>query len=146
MSADEPRGEFVDTNILIYAFDRTAGEKHRIAAELVTRLWMERRGWISLQVMQEFYVTATGKLKLPADQAASQVRRLRLWRVHRPLVEDILAAIELHQHHSVSFWDSLILRSAHATQCSVLWSEDLSSGQRWGSLEVRNPFAGQFPR
>ena len=140
MSAAPSRGEFVDTNILIYAFDRSAGAKHRIAVDLVKRLWTEHRGWISLQVMQEFYVSVTRKLKLPADEAASQVRRLRLWRVHRPTVEDILAAIELHQRHSVSFWDGLILRSAQASQCSVLYSEDLSHGQRWGNLEVRNPF------
>jgi predicted nucleic acid-binding protein len=142
MSADAPSGEFVDTNILIYAFDRSAGEKHREAVELVTRLWMERCGWISLQVMQEFYVAATRKLKLPADQATLQVRRLRLWRVHRPLAEDVVEAIELHQRHAVSFWDALILRSAQASQCSILWSEDLSDGQQWGNLEVRNPFAG----
>jgi predicted nucleic acid-binding protein len=142
MSADESLGEFVDTNILIYAFDRSAGEKHRIAADLVAHLWKVRRGWISLQVMQEFYVSATRKLKLPVDEATLQVLRLRLWRVHRPSVDDILAAIELHQRHSVSFWDALILRSAQASRCSVLWSEDLSNGQRWGNLEVRNPFTG----
>ena len=142
MSADQPRSEFVDTNILIYAFDRSAGGKHRIAVDLMTRLWTERRGSISLQVLQEFYVAGTRKLKLPTDEAASQLRRLGLWRVHRPLVSDILAAIELHQHHSVSFWDALILRSAQASQCSVLWSEDLQNGQRWGNLEVRNPFTG----
>ena len=140
MSADQLRGEFVDTNILIYAFDRSAVDKHRIAVDLMTRLWTERRGSISLQVLQEFYVAGTRKLKLPTDEAASQVRGLGLWRVHRPLVDDILAAIELHQHHSVSFWDALILRSAQASQCSVLWSEDLSNDQRWGNLEVRNPF------
>jgi predicted nucleic acid-binding protein len=142
MSADAPGGEFVDTNILIYAFDRSAGEKHREAVELVTRLWMERRGWISLQVMQEFYVAATRKLKLPADQATLQVRRLRLWRVHRPLAEDVVEAMELYQRHVVSFWDAMILRSAQASRCSILWSEDLSDGQQWGDLEVRNPFAG----
>jgi predicted nucleic acid-binding protein len=142
MSADESLGEFVDTNILIYAFDRSAGEKHRIAADLVAHLWKVRRGWISLQVMQEFYVSATRKLKLPVDEATLQVLRLRLWRVHRPSVDDILAAIELHQRHSVSFWDALILRSAQASRCSVLWSEGLSNGQRWGNLEVRNPFTG----
>ena len=142
MSADRPLGEFVDTNILIYAFDRSAGDKHHIAVDLMTRLWTDRRGCISLQVLQEFYVAGTRKLKLPTDEAASQVRRLGLWRVHRPLVNDILAAIELHQRHSVSFWDALILRSAQASQCSVLWSEDLQNGQRWGNLEVRNPFTG----
>jgi predicted nucleic acid-binding protein len=134
-------GEFVDTNVLIYAFDRGAGEKHEVAAELVTRLWMERRGCISIQVMQEFYVSATRKLQMPEEQATVQLRRLRLWRVHRPSVDDILAAIELHQRHSVSFWDGMILRSAQASRCSVLWTEDLANGQRWGEMEVRNPFA-----
>ena len=79
MSADAPRGEFVDTNILSTPSTAARG-RSIVAAELVTRLWMERRGWISLQVMQEFYVSTTRKLKLPADQATLQVRRLRLWR------------------------------------------------------------------
>ena len=144
MSVEGPRGasaEFVDTNVLIYAFDRGAGDKHRIAAELVTRLWIERRGCISIQVMQEFYVSATRKLQMPEEQVTVQLRRLRLWRVHRPSVDDVLGAIELHQRHSVSFWDGMILRSAQASRCSVLWTEDLSNGQRWGEMEVRNPFA-----
>jgi predicted nucleic acid-binding protein len=140
MSVEAPLREFVDTNILIYAFDATAGDKRRVAVELITRLWSDRTGCVSLQVLQEFYVAATRKMMLAAEQAKLQVSRLGRWRVHRPSVEDVLAAIELHQGHSVSFRDGLILRSAQASQCSVLWSEDLSSGQRWGSLEVRNPF------
>jgi predicted nucleic acid-binding protein len=139
-SVDQPRSEFVDTNILIYAFDATAGDKRRVAVELVTRLWLDRTGCVSLQVLQEFYVAATGKLILAPEQAVLQVSRLGRWRVHRPSVEDVLGAIELHRGHSVSFWDGLILRSALASQCSVLWSEDQSSGQRWGNLEVRDPF------
>jgi predicted nucleic acid-binding protein len=140
MSDDRQRGEFVDTNVLIYAFDATAGDKRRVAVELISRLWLDRRGCISLQVLQEFYVAVTRKLILAPEQAALQVSRLGRWRVHRPSLEDVLRAIELHRVHSVSFWDGLILRSAQASQCSILWSEDMSSGQRWGNLEVRNPF------
>ena len=140
MSGDRVRGEFVDTNILIYAFDATAGEKRRVAVELIARLWLDRKGCVSLQVLQEFYVAATRKLIRAPGQAVLQVGRLGRWRVHRPSVEDVLGAIELHRSHSVSFWDGLILRSAQASQCSILWSEDMSSGQRWGNLEVRNPF------
>ena len=140
MSVEYPQSEFVDTNILIYAFDATAGDKHRVAVELITRLWQDHRGCVSLQVLQEFYVASTRKVLLAPEQAALQVSRLGRWRVHRPSVEDVLGAIELHRGHSVSFWDGLILRSAQVCQCSVLWSEDLSSGQRWGNLEVRNPF------
>ena len=140
MSGDRLLGEFVDTNILIYAFDATAGDKRRVAVELITRLWLDRQGCGSLQVLQEFYVTATRKLVLAPEQAMLQVSRLGRWRVHRPSVEDLLAAIELHWDHSVFFWDGLILRSAQASQCSILWSEDMSGGRRWGNLEVRNPF------
>jgi predicted nucleic acid-binding protein len=140
MTVDRVQCEFVDTNILIYAFDTSAGDKRRVAVELIARLWLDRTGCVSLQVLQEFYVAATRKLILAPEQAMLQVSRLGRWRVHRPSMEDVLGAIELHRCHSVSFWDGLILRSAQASQCSVLWSEDLSSGQRWGSVEVRNPF------
>jgi len=90
--------------------------------------------------LQEFYVASTRKLLLSPEQAALQVSRLGRWRVHRPSVEDVLGAIELHRANAVSFWDGLILKSAQASRCSILWSEDMSHGQRWGSLEVRNPF------
>ena len=92
--------------------------------------------------MQEFYVSATRKLQMRQEDATLQLRRFRLWRVHRPTIDDVVAAIELHQRHSISFWDGMILRSAQASRCSVLWTEDLSNGQRWGEMEVRNPFAG----
>jgi predicted nucleic acid-binding protein len=140
MSGERQRGEFVDTNILIYAFDTTAGEKRAKAAELIRRIWLDRQGCISLQVLQEFYVASTRKLHLSPEQAALQISRFGRWRVHRPSVEDVLGAIEFHRTKAVSFWDGLILRSAQVSQCSILWSEDLSHGQRWGSLEVRNPF------
>jgi predicted nucleic acid-binding protein len=123
-----------------HAFDSTAGDKRKVAVELISRLWLDRAGCLSLQVLQEFYVAATRKLVLALEQAVLQVSRLGRWRVHRPSVEDAMRAIELHRRHAVSFWDGLILRSAQASNCSVLWSEDLSGGQRWGNLEVRNPF------
>ncbi len=140
MTDNESHCEFVDTNILIYAIDNSAGDKHRIAVELMTRLWMDHRGCLSLQVLQQFYVSATRKLILTPELAALQISRLSRWRVYRPTVDDILSATGLHQTRSVSFWDGLILRSAQAARCSVLWSEHLSHGQLWGNLEVRNPF------
>ena len=133
--------EFVDTNVLIYGFDRTAGPKREAAFALLERLWTERNGCVSLQVLQEFYVSATRRLTMPAADAALQVERFGKWILHRPDLEDIVRAIELHRKKGVSFWDALILRSADRLGCSVLWSEDLSHDQRWGDLVVRNPFA-----
>ena len=134
--------EFVDTNILIYAFDRTAGGKQAIAAALVERLALERSGCLSLQVLQEFFVAATRKLAMPAADAARQVAHLGKWTLHRPGLDDVIAAIEIHRRKRVSFWDSLLLRSAMQLECSVLWSEDLNDGQRWNGLVLRNPFTG----
>jgi predicted nucleic acid-binding protein len=132
--------EFVDTNILIYAFDRTAGKKRETAVALLARLWSDRIGCLSLQVLQEFYVTATKKLKMAPAEAYAQIDRFGKWTVHRPEVEDVLVAIQLHREKKVSFWDAMILRSAMSSGCDLVWSEDLSDGQRWDGVTVRNPF------
>ena len=132
--------EFVDTNVLVYAFDRTAGAKRDAAIELLGRLWADHCGCASIQVLQEFYVTATKKLSMPAADALAQITRLGLWTVHRPGVDDVTAAIQLHLSKKVSFWDAMILRSAMQLSCSVVWSEDLSHGQAWDGVVVRNPF------
>jgi predicted nucleic acid-binding protein len=132
--------EFVDTNVLIYAFDRSAGAKRELALTLLDRLWAERCGCVSLQVLQEFYVTATRKLSMPAGDALKQVERLGVWAVHRPSFDDLTAAVRMHCGKSVSFWDALVVRSAMQMGCEVLWTEDLSDGQRWEGVTVKNPF------
>ncbi|MCI0553368.1 MAG: PIN domain nuclease, partial [Anaerolineae bacterium] len=61
------------------------------------------------------------------------------WIVHAPTTHDVLAAIDLHQAHQVSFWDAMVLRSAFELGCAIVWSEDLNPGQHFEALEVRNP-------
>ena len=138
-----PGREFVDTNILIYAFDLTAEKKRGAAAALLMRLWSEGAGCVSLQVLQEFYVTTTKKLRMEPKDAAAQVERLAKWTVHRPGTSDILQAIELHRTKKISFWDAMVLRSALSLDCSILWSENLSPGQRFQGLTIRNPFVSK---
>ena len=132
--------EFVDTNILIYAFDLTAGHKRDKAIALIERLWIERTGCTSVQVLQEFYVTATKKLSMPPADAFAQVERLGRWMIHRPALNDVLSAIQLHREKKISFWDAMILHSEMSLDCALVWSEDLSGGQRWKGLVVQNPF------
>lgn len=132
--------EFVDTHVLVYAFDRSAGRKRAAAIELLERLWLERTGCLSLQVLQEFYVTTTRKLSMPRSEAQAQVERLGKWRVHRPSLEDVLEAIQVHRRLHISFWDALILRSASQLGCSLLWSEGLKDGLKLDAVVVRNPF------
>jgi predicted nucleic acid-binding protein len=135
--------EFVDTNVLLYAYDTGAGERHERAFDLVSRLGRSRTGVISVQVLQEFHVNATRKIAVPLTPAAvrDRLRILSLWPVHTPSPDDVLAASELAEQSQLSFWDAMIVRSAIVSGCSVLWSEDLNSGQDLGGVRVRDPFA-----
>ena len=133
---------FVDTNVLIYAVDEAHPKKHEAAKLWRSELWKSRRGRISFQVLQEFYANVSQKWPAARQQAQAEVRNLLAW---RPVVVDaevLEQAWKIQDRYQLSFWDALILRSAQASQCSVLWSEDLQNGQRWGNLEVRNPFTG----
>jgi predicted nucleic acid-binding protein len=134
--------EFVDTNILLYAYDPAAGEKHEAASALVDRLWRERRGAISVQVLQEFYVNATRKITktIAAEIAVDTLKSLARWRVHSPLPDDVIAAATLSSRHQLSFWDAMIVRSAAELRCDTLWTEDLNDGQVIEGVQLSNPF------
>ena len=135
--------QFVDSNVLIYAYDATAGVKHEQAKALVAALWESRHGCLSIQVLQEFYVTVTRKVTRPlaGDMAAEVVADLAAWRVHAPLVEDVNQAIAIQRRYAISFWDAMIIRSAAQLRCATLWSDGLNAGQVYAEVRVANPFA-----
>lgn len=139
MSADR---QFVDTNILVYAHDVTAGDKHSRARELIEELWQTRGGCVSVQVLQEFFVTTTRKIPRPlhAQAAARIIDDLAHWHVHAPAAGDVLAAIDIHHRTGASFWDAMIVHSAKELGCGTLHSEDLNPGQDYAGVRVRNPF------
>lgn len=134
--------EFVDTNVLLYAYDTAAGQRHDAAAHLVDRLWSERSGAISVQVLQGFFVNSTRKVAAPLtpEAAVARLRSLSRWRVHSPLADDVVAAASLSHRHQLSFWNAMIVRSAAELHCEVLWSEDLNDRQVIEGVPVRNPF------
>ena len=136
--------QFVDTNILVYAFDRSAGTKHEIARDHVAKLWEDELGCLSIQVLQEFYVIATQKIRTPLapKQAAKVIADFGQWRVHSPSVRDVQFAIEIQTRYQVSFWDAMILCSAVQLGCDRLWTEDLNPGQRYMNVQVANPLIG----
>lgn len=142
MSVEPQVRYFLDTNILVYAYDRTAGQKHAIAAQLVTDCWENENGCLSLQVLQEFFVNITRKITTPLDvQTARQlVADLAQWHMHIPEASDLLQAIDLHHTYQLSFWDALVLHSATRLECKQLISEDLSHGQSYATVQVINPF------
>ena len=135
--------QFVDTNVLVYSYDRSAGEKRDIAKELVEGLWKAKAGCISVQVLQEFYVTVTQKVGKPlAPAEAGQILQdLSQWIVHVPNAEDVLRAIDTQQRYRVSYWDAMIIWSAQRAGAETLWSEDLNDGQEYGTIKVINPFS-----
>jgi len=144
MNVERSRRAFIDTNILLYAHDRNAGDKQPVAAALLTTLWESRSGVLSTQVLQEFLVNAIRKLKQPLalPQARDIVRTYGVWVVRDSGVNDVLRATELMQLVGFSFWDSLILASAEAAGAEVLYSEDLQHGQKVAGIEIINPFIG----
>jgi predicted nucleic acid-binding protein len=137
--------QFVDTNVLIYAYDSNAGKKCARARWLIDSLWQARTGCVSIQVFQEFYSAATGKVRniLDHQTAADIIAELSKWKVHNPDVKDVLSAIQIHQRYNISFWDAMIVNSAAKLGCAVLWSENLNDGQLYEGVKVVNPFSEQ---
>ncbi|MGA8763359.1 MAG: PIN domain-containing protein [Candidatus Sulfotelmatobacter sp.] len=131
---------FFDTNVLIYADDKGAPAKQRRALALIVEHRRARTGVVSLQVLQEYFVTITRKLHVEAGVARRKVELLAEFDVAAPQVADILAAIDLHRLHGFSFWDSLILQSAKQTGCGVLFSEDMQGDREIDGIRVVNPF------
>ena len=135
---------FFDTNILVYAFDRGSDQKREQASSLVRQNWQDQQGCLSVQILQEFYVTVTQKIRQPLEHSVARqmVADFGRWKTHAPNEEDVLSAIDLQKEFQLSFWDAMVLQSALALNCSVLYSEDFSHEQRFRNLEVRNPLRG----
>ena len=135
-----PARSFFDTNILIYADDKAAPAKQRRALDLITEHRRARTGVVSLQVLQEYFVTVTRKLRVESSIARRKVELLAEFHVAAPEVSDILAAIDLHRLHKLSFWDALVIRSARQSGCTVLFSEDMQHTRDLDGLQILNPF------
>jgi predicted nucleic acid-binding protein len=135
-----PARSFFDTNVLIYADDKATPAKQRRALDLVAEHRRARTGVVSLQVLQEYFVTVTRKLHVDAHIARRKVELVAEFDVASLDVTDILAAIDLHRLHSFSFWDALVLRAAKQTGCSVLLSEDMQNAREIDGVQIVNPF------
>ena len=132
---------FVDTNILMYAHDTSAGPKHERARAVVEELWRDRTGVVSTQVLQELSVNLRRKAGRPLDTKATRelVVDYLTWQVVVNGGDSILEALDLETRYQISFWDALVLQAAQASGAAILYSEDLSHGQTYGSVRVINP-------
>ena len=133
---------FVDTNVLVYAHDRSTGKKHERARRLLEELWENGNAALSTQVLQELCFTLQRKAASPL--ATDELRRLLkdylAWEVVVNGPESVIEALDLQARYKVSFWDALILQAAETAGASVLYSEDFAAGQSYGSIRIANPF------
>lgn len=133
---------FIDTNIIIYAYDVTAGRKHTTAGTILADLWKSGLGVISTQVLQEFFVNVVQKIPKPIDkqQAKEIVQDLLKWHVVVNTGEGIIEAIDIHLKFGYSFWDSMIIEAAIKGGAAILISEDFQDGQVVSGVTIKNPF------
>lgn len=132
---------FVDTNILIYAHDRSTGRKHELARPLVERLWSSGEGVLSTQVLQELCINLRRKIAhpLPVEEVRRLVQDYLSWEIVVNTPQSVIEALEAEERYKISFRDALILQAAEGSGAAVLYSEDLAGGQKYGTIRVVNP-------
>jgi predicted nucleic acid-binding protein len=137
---------FVDTNVLIYADDTRSPEKRERARGWLDALWAQRRGRLSTQVLNEYYVNVTRKLRpgLPQGDARAKVRRFQLWQPWQIDHQTVESAWGIEARFGFSYWDSLIVAAAAQSGCAYVLSEDMQHGQQVDAVQIINPFLTQI--
>ena len=133
---------FLDTNILVYAFDISAGQKHEVAKRIVIDLWDTKDGILSTQVLQEFFVSVTKKIPKPMDAGLAReiVSDFLKWHIVVNDENSLLEAIDIHIRYNYSFWDSLLIQAAIRSGAVLLLTEDLTDSQEIKGISIKNPF------
>ena len=142
MSDVESPRVFIDTNVIVYTYDDDAPVKRDEARRIIKDAFINNTGVVSGQVLGETYVTLTKKIGISVNNALDEIRRYSRFRVVEITSSLVLRAIEIQADFQLSYWDSLIIAAAGFASCDTVWSEDLNDGQHYGSVTVRNPFAG----
>lgn len=136
-----PDKSFLDTNVLVYAYDEHEPEKQKRAQILLQESIEQESGILSAQVLSEFFVTVTAKIRNPMsrEQAEDIILKcaLPVVDVDRSLV---LTGIEMQREYGISYWDSLVIAAAERAGCRTILSEDLNEGQQYRGVKVVNPF------
>ena len=136
-------GCFLDTNVLLYAISTSAGERQKRERAL---LLLQEDDWtVSVQVLQGFFVQATRPSRqgsVTAGEARQLIESWQRFTVQAITLEVMNRALDLHENFSLSYWDAAILSAAQIASCDLLLSEDMGDGMTYGTVLVRNPFAG----
>lgn len=138
--------DFVDTNVFVHARDTSEPGKQPAAAQWVEQLWIDHRGRTGVQVLNEYYVTVTRKLRpgMSHDEAWADVRALLAWDP-QPVDRDlVIRAHDIERQHNLSWWDAMIVAAAQQQNCALLLTEDLQDGWNCDGVTVCNPFKSQI--
>jgi predicted nucleic acid-binding protein len=136
---------FIDTNVLLYAYDKSEVTKRARAKQWLDSLWDNSTGAVSWQVLQEFYSNAVRKFDVPADTARDLVKFMAEWNPPDVTIALIERAWHWTDQAQVSFWDGLIVAAAERSRCRFLLSEDFQAGRRFDSVTILNPFETSPP-
>jgi predicted nucleic acid-binding protein len=133
---------FVDTNVLVYAFDRASGAKHDMARRLIRGLWESGTGVLSTQVLQEFAVYLRRKVarSLSASETREVLQEYMGWTIVVNSAQSTLRALEIEERYKISFWDALVIQAAETAGAEIIYTEDLSDGQSYCDVRAVNPF------
>lgn len=132
---------FVDTNVFVYAADVVSTDVAK--RDVASGLLAEEGGLVvSTQVLQEFYIVVTRKLRpaMSAEEAAESVQRMTRLEVVLLDVPLVRQAIDTSRAATISLWDALVVEAAHYAKCERILTEDLSHGQTIRGIAVHNPF------
>jgi predicted nucleic acid-binding protein len=142
MSGEKPPA-FVDTNVLVYAFDKSDSTKKRIALRLLDGLMGDDRLRLSTQILQELFVTLTRKVArcCSSEEALAVLENLAVWPIVTIDYAAIRAAAGLAAEAKISFWDALVVVAAARSGANVMYTEDLNDGQEILGVRIDNPFA-----
>ena len=134
---------FLDTNILVYAYDKHDPEKQKKAQELLINATLQENAVLSVQVLSEFFNAVTRHIKPPmtADEAQNIIATLSILPIEDIDLALVNRAIDTHKLYRISYWDSLIVAAAERAECKKILSEDLSDGQAYHGIVVSNPFS-----
>ena len=132
---------FFDANILRYGNDAFDPHKNEIATDLIARHRARRETVFTIQVLQEHFVNAVGKLKVDVVLTWRRVELFSRFELVLPDVALLLAAIDLRRLHSISFWDAMMVQAARVAGRATLFSEDLNAGRTIAGVKIVNPFA-----
>lgn len=133
---------FLDTDVLLAAHDRDAGEQRAIAEHILRQLWQDRTGVLSALVLHEFYVALIAGAASPVPRRAARelVDAYSVWPTVALDATDILAASEIEERHRLSFRDATIVAAARKSRATLLLSERILPARHITGLEIRNPF------